>query len=53
MRLFEQAGLELVQDERAYVDLDGLKVDPQYAHLDEDSLRCVDLRVVHRKPDEV
>ena len=53
MCLFEQAGLELVQDERAYVDLDGLKVDPQYAHLDEDSLRCVDLRVVHRKPDEV
>ena len=50
MCLFEQAGLELVKDERAFVDLDGLKIGRQYAHLDEDSLRCVDLQVVHRKP---
>jgi cyclopropane fatty-acyl-phospholipid synthase-like methyltransferase len=49
MALFGDAGLELVHSEFDYVDITSMKVDPSYAHLSQEDLSCLAIRVIHRK----
>ena len=47
---FQQAGLELVEKEITTGDIDTIKVDKTYKHLEKYDLVCERLSVVHRKP---
>jgi len=48
--LFEQAGLELIEEEPIYTALVPPSIDAHYAQLDPNDLKCWTLRVVHRRP---
>jgi SAM-dependent methyltransferase len=50
LEIFQQAGLEELEEESQYVDLDAISVDRRYRDLSQQDLRCVELRVVHRRP---
>jgi hypothetical protein len=50
LKLFQRAGLELIEEESEYVELDGLDIAESYAPYEQEDLECVLLRVVHRKP---
>jgi len=49
-RLFELAGLELVEERQRSVDLRGLRVHRSFAGLDPGDRCCVELGLVYRKP---
>lgn len=48
--MFEQAGLELIDEENRAVNLDGLPIATPYRDLSPEDLRCGDVRLLHRKP---
>jgi SAM-dependent methyltransferase len=50
MRLFADAGLELVVQEFDTTNIQGLPIADQYADLEPEDLACVGFRVIHRKP---
>jgi Methyltransferase domain len=49
-RLFELAGLELVEERQRWIDLRGLRVHRSFARLDPGDRSCVELGLVYRKP---
>jgi SAM-dependent methyltransferase len=50
MRLFADAGLELVTEEIESTNVQGFPIATQYAELAPDDLDCTGFRVIHRKP---
>lgn len=50
LELFRDAGLEVIEEEAQYTNVEGLPIAPQYLGFDERDLACVGFRVVHRKP---
>jgi len=50
LELFRKAGLVLIEEEADVVDLSNLKVAKVYQNYEEKDLRCVSLKLVHRKP---
>lgn len=53
MRLFTDAGFELVEEDSTFESLGSLRVAPQYSGLPRQDLECVVMRIVHRKPSSV
>lgn len=49
-RLFELAGLELVEERQRWIDLRALRVHRSFAQLDPGDQSCVELGLVYRKP---
>jgi SAM-dependent methyltransferase len=47
--MFEQAGLELVEEYLTTADLDELSISDSYKHLDEATLRCATMAVLHER----
>jgi len=52
LSLFQQAGLELVDEESQYCDI-GITIDKKYRNYNRKDLECTVLRVIHRKPEIV
>ena len=50
LKLFEKAGLELVEEEIQPVDISGLGISNAFRSFDEKDLSCGGLAVLHRKP---
>jgi hypothetical protein len=50
MQMFEDAGLELVEEDSANIDLGGLAIDRDYLRFDSQELKCWTLRTVHMRP---
>ncbi|MCC6616870.1 MAG: class I SAM-dependent methyltransferase [Anaerolineae bacterium] len=48
--MFSGAGLDLVEEHVFSVDINDIKVAQMYQHLDDESLTCGALRLLHRKP---
>jgi hypothetical protein len=51
LRLFDGAGLELVEEESLYSDIGTIRVAPRYQNEDRRDLECKVMQVVYRKPD--
>ncbi len=51
LSLFQQAGLELVEEELDYTDIDSIKIDKSYERLERKDLECVVLTVIHKRPE--
>ena len=52
LRLYNEAGFELVEEESTPTDISTIKVHKSYANLCEQDLKCITLQVVHRKTHE-
>jgi len=50
LRLFQEAGLQLMREESGRVDIGRISVDKRYENLDVKDLECGDLRLIYRKP---
>lgn len=53
LQLFQEAGLELVEEETEHTDIASLPISSQYAEHNRNDLACTVIRVVHRKPGEI
>lgn len=52
IRLYNEAGFELIEEESTLTDISTIKVNKSYANLCEQDLKCITLQVVHRKKHE-
>lgn len=50
LKLFENAGLKLIEEQIDMENISGLKVDKEYRRYNESDVRCCGLRLLHRKP---
>jgi SAM-dependent methyltransferase len=50
LEFFTMAGFDAVEDCSAYESMDSIKIAKQYANLDKQTIECVALNIVHRKP---
>jgi cyclopropane fatty-acyl-phospholipid synthase-like methyltransferase len=50
LEYFQKAGFDLVENCSEYESMDSIKIDKQYANLDKQTIDCVALDIVHRKP---
>jgi cyclopropane fatty-acyl-phospholipid synthase-like methyltransferase len=50
LSLFQEAGLELIDECSTYTSIDSLRVSSHLKHLSQQDIECLSLEVVHRKP---
>lgn len=51
LELFRKAGLELVEEIPDLIDIESIKINKDYEHLEKSDLRCEGLRLIHKKSD--
>lgn len=50
LKIFSQAGLELIDEQSHCEEMPGLKVHKQFKHLEKADINCISLKIVHQKP---